>query len=96
MKQLDRNSDFVRIRLDIPKDTYRNLMAIYKYAKANGITSSPDVVAVSCIDIIYRLLLEKNIQIYYTGKSKSQIYKVQAQQEFESGGIDEKERQTEK
>lgn len=50
---------------------------------ANGITSSPDVVAVSCIDIIYRLLLEKNIQIYYTGKSKSQIYKVQAQQEFE-------------
>ena len=59
MKQLGRNSDFVRIRLDIPKDTYRNLMAIYKYAKANGITSSPDVVAVSCIDIIYRLLLEK-------------------------------------
>ena len=38
MKQLDINSDFVRIRLDIPKDTYRNLMAIYKYAKANGIT----------------------------------------------------------
>ena len=50
-------------------------MAIYKYAKTNEITSSPDVAAASCIDIIYRLLLEKNIQIYYTGKSKSQIYK---------------------
>ena len=59
MKQLDRNSDFVRIRLDIPKDTYRNLMAIYKYAEENGITSSPDVVAVSCIDIIYRLIIKK-------------------------------------
>lgn len=59
MKQLNRNSDFVRIRLDIPKDTYRNLMAIYKYTKANEIISSPDAVAVSCIDIIYRLLLEK-------------------------------------
>ena len=57
MKQLDRNSDFVRIRLDIPKDTYRNLMAIYKYVKANGITSSPDVVAVSCIYAIHRLML---------------------------------------
>ena len=59
MRQLDRNSDFVRIRLDIPKGTYRNRRAIYKDAKANGITSSPDVVAVRCIDIIYRLLLEK-------------------------------------
>lgn len=97
MKQLDRNSDFVRIRLDIPNDTYRNLMAIYKYAEANGITSSPDVVAVSCIDIIYRLLLKKkNIQIYYTGKSKSPTYKDLTPQEFERGGIDEKERQTEK
>lgn len=59
MKQLGNDPNFVRIRLDIPKDTYRNLMAIHKYAKANGITSSPDVVATSCIDIIYRLLLEK-------------------------------------
>ena len=65
MKQLDRNSDFVRIRLDIPKDTYRNLMAIYKYAKANGITSSPDVVAVSCIDATYDLIfkeVDKNVR----------------------------------
>ena len=88
MKQLDRNSDFVRIRLDIPKDTYRNLMAIYNYSKANEIISSPDVVAASCIDIIYRLLLEKNIQIYYTGKSKSPTYKDLTLQKFESGGID--------
>ena len=57
MKQLDRNSDFVRIRLDIPKDTYRNLMEMYKYVKANEITSSPDVVAASCIDAIHRLML---------------------------------------
>lgn len=60
-------------------------MAIYKYAKANGITSSPDAVAVSYIDIIYRLLLEKNIQIYYTGKSKSPTYKDLTPQEFERG-----------
>lgn len=58
MKQLGRKSDFVRIRLDIPKDTYRNLMEMYKYAKANEITSSPDVVAASCIDAIHRLMLE--------------------------------------
>lgn len=96
MKQLDRNSDFVRIRLDIPKDTYRNLMGIYKYVEANGITSSPDGVAVSCIDIIYRLLLKKNIQIYYTGESKSPTYKDLTPQEFERGEIDGKERQTEK
>ena len=57
MKQLDRNSDFVRIRLDIPKDIYRNLMEMYKYAKTNEITSSPDVVAASCIDTIHRLML---------------------------------------
>ena len=57
MKQLGRNSDFVRIRLDVPKDTYRNFMEMYKYAKANGITSSPDAVAVSCIDAIHRLML---------------------------------------
>lgn len=58
MKQVGRNSDFVRIRLDIPKDTYRNLMELYKYAKANEITSSPDVVAAGCIDTIHRLMLE--------------------------------------
>ena len=57
MKQLDRNSDFVRIRLDVLKDIYRNLMAIYRYAKPNGITSSPDAVAVGCIDAIHRLIL---------------------------------------
>lgn len=57
MKQLGGKSDFVRIRLDIPKDTYRNLMAMYRYAKANEITSSPDVVAASCIDAIHRLML---------------------------------------
>lgn len=58
MKQLGKKSDFVRIRLDIPKDTYRNLMDIYRYAKANEIISSPDVVAASCIDAIHRLMLE--------------------------------------
>lgn len=34
-------------------------MAIYKYAKANGITSSPDVVAVSCIDATYDLIFKE-------------------------------------
>lgn len=59
MKQLGRKSDFVRIRLDIPKDTYRNLMDIYRYAKANEITSSPDVVAASCIDATYDLIFKE-------------------------------------
>lgn len=57
MKQVDRKSDFVMICLDIPKDTYRNLMAIYKYAKANGINASLDVVAASCIDAVHQVLL---------------------------------------
>lgn len=59
MKQVGRKSDFVRIRLDIPKDTYRNLMEMYKYAKANEITSSPDVVAASCIDATYDLIFKE-------------------------------------
>lgn len=65
MKQLGRNSDFVRIRLDIPKDTYRNLMEMYKYAKANEITSSPDVVAASCIDATYDLIFK---EVYKNGR----------------------------
>lgn len=58
MKNLGRDSGFVRIRLDIPRDTYKHLMEICKYGEANEITSSPDVVAASCIDTIHRLMLE--------------------------------------
>nr|DAE42457.1 MAG TPA: hypothetical protein [Caudoviricetes sp.] len=59
MKQVGRNSDFVRIRLDIPKDTYRNLMELYKLAKAQGVTENPDVIAASCIDSVHELIFKK-------------------------------------
>lgn len=59
MKQVGRNSDFVRIRLDIPKDTYRNLMELLKLSKARGVTENPDVVAASCIDSVYELVFKE-------------------------------------
>lgn len=59
MKQVGRNSDFVRIRLDIPKDTYRNLMELLKLSKAQGVTENPDVVAASCIDSVYELVFKE-------------------------------------
>lgn len=59
MKQVGRNSDFVRIRLDIPKGTYRNLMELFKLSKAQGVTENPDVVAASCIDSVYELVFKE-------------------------------------
>lgn len=59
MKQVGRNPDFVRIRLDIPKETYRNLMELLNLSKTQGITENPDVVAASCIDAIHELALRK-------------------------------------
>lgn len=58
MKQVGRNSDFVRIRLDIPRLTYEHLMELLKLSKAQGGTENPDVVAASCIDAIHRLMLK--------------------------------------
>ena len=63
MKQVGRNSDFVRIRLDIPRLTYEHLMELLKLSKAQGVTENPDVVAASCIDATYDLIfkeVEKN------------------------------------
>lgn len=38
MKQLDKNSDFVRIRLDIPRLTYEHLMELLKLSKSQLVT----------------------------------------------------------
>lgn len=59
MKNLGRDSVFVRIRLDISKDTYQNLMELYELAKTQGVTENPDVVAASCIDSIHELVFKK-------------------------------------
>lgn len=59
MKQVGRNSDFVRIRLNIPRDTYRNLMELLKLSKEQGVTENPDVVAASCIDSVYELVFKE-------------------------------------
>ena len=59
MKQLDRNSDFVRIRLDIPRLTYEHFMELVKLSKSQLITDNPDVVAASCIDATYYLLFKE-------------------------------------
>lgn len=59
MKQLDRNSDFVRIRLDIPRLTYEHLMELLKLSKSQLVTENPDVVAASCIDDTYDLIFKE-------------------------------------
>lgn len=40
-------------------------MEMYKYAKANEIISSPDVVAASCIDATYDLIFK---EVYKNGR----------------------------
>lgn len=61
MKQVGKNSDFVRIRLDMPRDTYEHLIELYKIAKAKGVTENPDVVVASCIDSIHELVFRKGM-----------------------------------
>lgn len=60
MEKLGRDSFFVRIRLDIPRQTYEHLMELYDQARAKGITESPDVVAASCIDSVHELIFKKD------------------------------------
>lgn len=59
MKQVGRNPDFVRIRLDIPRLTYEHFMELLKLSKTQGITENPDVVAASCIDSVYELVFKE-------------------------------------
>ena len=59
MKQVGRNSDFVRIRLDLNRLTYEHLIELLKLSKAQGITENPDVVVASCIDSVYELVLKE-------------------------------------
>lgn len=65
MKQVGRNSDFVRVRLDIPRLAYEHLMELLKLSKAQGVTENPDVVVASCIDSVYELVFKE------TGKNGS-------------------------
>lgn len=59
MMKLGIDSGFVRVRLDIPRQTYEHLMELYKLAKTRGVTENPDVVAASCIDSIHELVFKK-------------------------------------
>lgn len=59
MMKLGIDSDFVRVRLDIPRQTYEHLMELYKLARAKGVTENPDVVAASCIDSVHELIFKK-------------------------------------
>lgn len=59
MIKLGMNSDFVRIRLDIPRQTYEHFMELYELAKVRGFTENPDVIAASCIDSIHELVFKK-------------------------------------
>lgn len=59
MMKLGIDSGFVRVRLDIPRQTYEHLMELYKLARAKGVTENPDVVAASCIDSVHELIFKK-------------------------------------
>lgn len=59
MKQLGRDGYFVRVRLDIPRQTYEHLMELLKLSKAQGVTENPDVVVASCIDSVHELVFKE-------------------------------------
>lgn len=59
MMKLGIDPGFVRVRLDIPRQTYEHLIELYKLAKAQGVTENPDVVAASCIDSVHELIFKK-------------------------------------
>lgn len=57
MMKLNRDSDMVRIRVDIPQKTYEHIMEM---VKLNDVTNSPDVVVAGCIDSIYDMTVSHN------------------------------------